>query len=415
MLDFPIHNWPTAILHLDGNAFFASVMQAVKTELKGKPVIVGAERGIATAISYEAKAYGVKRGMNGRDIKKLCPLEIFVKSDYELFSLYSQKMFALLRQFSPLVEEYSIDEGFADMYGLRRPLHGSYQQIALRIQKILKDELDLPISVGVSLTKSLAKLASGFKKPMGITIVSGKQIKSFLARIPLNDIWGIGPATTSYLQKYGLKTALDLVSLNSNSGLSLNKNHREIIQELQGKVVYALNPNAKNTYKSISKTHTFTPPSKCANVVWAELFRNTENAFKKARLYGYFVKRIIIFLKTQEFKFVASELTLNHKEKYPLLIRKQIKTEFEKLFKTGQLYRATGCVLTELSESGKEQAGLFDNWSQLATNKTKNIYQALEKTASKVDFGASLWLNKKKENKKPLKQKVNFNLPVMEI
>ena len=125
-----IYFWPNVILHLDGDAFFSSVFQAVNPNLKGKPVVTGSERGLATAVSYEARKYGVKRGMLTWQIKKICPQCVILESDYELYSLFSHKMFGILRTFTPTVEEYSVDEAFADIKGLRRPLSMSYLEIA---------------------------------------------------------------------------------------------------------------------------------------------------------------------------------------------------------------------------------------------------------------------------------------------
>ena len=117
-----IRSWPQAILHLDADAFFASCEQAVHPELRGRPVITGKERGIVAAASYEAKAKGITRGVSLYDVKKICPDAVIVPSDYETYSLFSVRMFEILRRFSPDVEEYSIDEAFVDLTGLQEKL-----------------------------------------------------------------------------------------------------------------------------------------------------------------------------------------------------------------------------------------------------------------------------------------------------
>jgi len=393
---FQISSWPRAILHLDGNAFFASVMQAAYPRYQNKPVVVGAERGIATAISYEAKAYGVKRGMRGFEIKKLCPKVIFLEGDYTLFSLYSQQMFTIMRRYSPIVEEYSIDEGFVDLTGMRRPLGLTYSEIARKMQLEVQNELGLPVSIGVSLSKSLAKLASGFRKPRGITLIKGGHIEQFLKLVPLKDIWGVGAATTSYLQKFGLKTAFDLAStpfLSEKNAFDLNKNHLEIIRELKGEMMYALNPNAKEEYKSMSKVKTFTPPSMDKEFLWASLMQNLEEVFCKARQYNYSVLRFVIFLKTQKFRFHSQEVRLSEGEKYPMLLKSKLREVFENLYKVGTLYRATGCVLSKLKSPSPEQASLFKLSDENKMNKVEKLYVALQGRA-KIDFGTSLYLEK---------------------
>jgi DNA polymerase-4/DNA polymerase V len=122
MQPLTLRSFARAIVHIDADAFFASCEQAVNPKLKGKPVVTGKERGIASAVSYEAKARGVKRGMTIREVQQLCPDAIHLPSDYETYSLFSQRMFAIVRRYTPDVEEYSVDECFCDLTGLRRPL-----------------------------------------------------------------------------------------------------------------------------------------------------------------------------------------------------------------------------------------------------------------------------------------------------
>ena len=171
MLPITLHSLPRAFVHIDCDAFFASVEQALNPELKGRPVITGKERGIAAAMSYEAKRLGVTRGMRLFEIRKLCPQAVLLPSDYETYSLYSKRLYAILRRFTPDIEEYSIDEAFAELSGLRRIYRTSYEQIALKIKETAEKELGITVSVGLSLTKSLAKICSKQNKPSGFTCV----------------------------------------------------------------------------------------------------------------------------------------------------------------------------------------------------------------------------------------------------
>ena len=115
---FSLHNWPRAILHIDGDAFFTSCEEAIQPELKGKPLITGGERGIVACASYAAKKLGIKRGIALHEAKRICPGLIVLPSDYETYSLFSRRMFNIMRRFTPQVEEYSIDEAFADLTGI---------------------------------------------------------------------------------------------------------------------------------------------------------------------------------------------------------------------------------------------------------------------------------------------------------
>ena len=118
-----VHNFPRAILHVDGDSFFAACEVAKDPMLRGKPVITGKERGIVSACTYEAKARGVKRGMRLFEVRKICPDAVILPSDYETYSLFSERMYRIVRRYTPTVEEYSIDECFADLSGMRRALH----------------------------------------------------------------------------------------------------------------------------------------------------------------------------------------------------------------------------------------------------------------------------------------------------
>src|SRR5499426_1418243 len=176
---------PRAILHIDGDAFFASCEQSRRPQLQGRPVVTGKERGIAASMSYEAKARGVTRGMRISDIRKICPDAVILPSDYETYSLLSQRLFAIVRRYTPEVEEYGVDEGFADLTGLRRPLRMSYEQMAATIKRELDTELGFTFSVGLAPNKVLAKIASKWQKPSGLTAIAGHETHRYLAQLPI--------------------------------------------------------------------------------------------------------------------------------------------------------------------------------------------------------------------------------------
>src|ERR1043166_7922657 len=204
-----ISSFPRAILHIDADAFFASCEQSRDPALQGKPVITGKERGIVASMSYEAKAQGVTRGMRLFEVKRICPEAVLLPSDYETYSLLSSRFFAIVRRYTPDVEEYSIDECFADVTGLRRLLRMSYDQMAERMKRELDTELGFTFSVGLAPNKVVAKIASKWAKPSGLTAIPGRELHRFLATLPVEKVWGIGPNTTALLQKHGIRTALE--------------------------------------------------------------------------------------------------------------------------------------------------------------------------------------------------------------
>ena len=202
---FSLHSWPRAIAHIDGDAFFTSCEEAIHPELRGKALITGGERGIVACASYPAKKMGIKRGVPLHEARKICPGLIILPSDYETYSLFSRRMFNIMRNFTPDVEEYSIDEAFADITGMRRAFHSSYEEIALLMKKEIERALCITVSVGLSITKVLAKVASKYQKPAGMTVIKGRDIAQYLCDLPVEKVWGIGNATTNYLAKLGIE------------------------------------------------------------------------------------------------------------------------------------------------------------------------------------------------------------------
>ena len=191
------------ILHADLDAFYASVEQMLDPSLKGKPIAVGG--GVVLAASYEAKAFGVHGGMPGRRARELCPQLIFVGGHFRDYQRLGNAAIAVLGDFTPLVERISIDEAFADVKGCTH-LFGPPAEIACKIRHRVRAELGLPISVGVARTKHLAKIASQVAKPDGLVVVDPEHELFFLHDLPVEFLWGVGPATQKRLGATGIVT-----------------------------------------------------------------------------------------------------------------------------------------------------------------------------------------------------------------
>lgn len=377
-----LERWPSVILHADADAFFASCEQAVNPRLKGKPVVTGKERGIVSAASYEAKNRGVTRGMRLFEVKKVCPDAVILPSDYETYSLFSVRMFEIFRRFSPAVEEYSIDEAFVDLAGLRRVHHASYEQIAENIRDTVERELDITVSMGVSLTKVLAKLASKYKKPRGIVTVTGREVPQFLAKFPIEKVWGIGANTSALLRKFGVNTALDFARKDEKFVTEhLSKPYRGIWNELNGRMAYPVVTESKSSYKSISKTKTFTPPSADKEYVFSQLFKNLENACIKARRHNLAAKRIVLLTRSQDFRDEGFECKLDRPSSYPMELSKSAEAGFNALYRDGVLYRQTGVVLADLVPIKTVQLSLFDD--SVKIGKMSRIYDVMDILAGK--------------------------------
>jgi DNA polymerase-4 len=378
------YDYPRAILHIDGDSFFASCEVAKNPALKGKVVITGKERGIASAMTYEAKRKGITRGMRIFEILKICPEAIILPSDYETYSLYSERMYNIVRRYTPEVDEYSIDECFADITGLRSSFHLSYEEIAKNIKHDLDTELGMTFSVGLAPTKVLAKVASKWAKPSGLTFIPFNKINEFLIKLKIDKVWGIGSQTTALLNKYRIFTAYDFICKNQLWVTEhLAKPYLEIWQELKGIVVYKINLEQEHIYKSISKTKTFTPPSKDKLYIFSQLSKNIENACIKARRNGLVTPVIKFFLKTQTFEYHGMEVKLSQNTSIPGEIIKVLEKYFDQVYQSDVLYRATGITLEKLNEDKKVQMDLFGE--NLKAEKTKIIYDFVDSLS--IKFG----------------------------
>jgi DNA polymerase-4 len=191
------------ILHADLDAFYASVEQLLDPSLRGKPIAVGG--GVVLAASYEAKAFGVHGGMSGRRARELCPALTFVDGHFRDYQRLGDAAINVIGDFTPLVERISIDEAFADVAGCTR-LFGPPAEIAAKIRRRVRIELGLPISVGIARTKHLAKIASQVAKPDGLVVVDPATELDFLHDLPVELMWGVGPATKARLAEIGVLT-----------------------------------------------------------------------------------------------------------------------------------------------------------------------------------------------------------------
>jgi len=379
---FSLYSWPRAILHIDGDAFFTSCEEAIHPELKGKPIITGGERGIVACASYAAKKLGITRGVPLHQAKALCPEILILPSDYETYSLFSRRMFTIIRRFTPQVEEYSIDEAFADITGMRRALHASYEAITSRIKKEIERELGITVSAGLSITKVLAKVASKHRKPDGFTVIPGRLIARYLQELPVEKIWGIGHATTSYLNKMGIRTALEFARLPEKTVQArFTKPGVEIWRELRGESVYPVVPEEKSTYASISKMKTFAPPTRDREYLYAHLLRNLESACIKARRYSLAPRKIIPLLKKNNFDTAGSEAKLTRPSVYPVELSPLLKELFDQLYDAKELYRATGIILLDLVPDTPVQYSLFED--PLKAEKIRQLYEAADALGGK--------------------------------
>jgi DNA polymerase-4 len=198
------------ILHADLDSFYASVEQRDDPSLRGRPVLVGG--GVVLAASYEARAFGVRSAMGGREARRRCPHAIVVQPRFEAYVEASRAVFAIFDDISPVVEGISIDEAFLDVGGLRH-IAGTPVEIAVGLRERVRDEVGLPITVGIARTKFLAKVASGIAKPDGLRFVPSDGELDFLHPLPVERLWGVGAKTAAKLHDRGITTVGEVAAL----------------------------------------------------------------------------------------------------------------------------------------------------------------------------------------------------------
>jgi len=206
------------ILHVDMDAFYASVEQRDDASLRGKPVAVGGRpesRGVVCAASYEARKFGVRSALPMARAVRLCPDLVIVRPDFGKYGAVSRQVFAIFREATPLVEPLSLDEAYLDVtenaWGLALGM-----EVARRIKERIREETSLTASAGVAPNKFLAKIASGWRKPDGLTVIAPERIEAFLQKLPVDALWGVGPKTAARLRARGIERLLDVRSADAS-------------------------------------------------------------------------------------------------------------------------------------------------------------------------------------------------------
>lgn len=205
----PVTTSPRTIFHLDLDAFFCAVEELRNPALKGKPFIVGGkpnERGVVSSASYPARAFGIRNAMPTSQAMRLCPKLIVVSTSHGVYGDYSRKVMALLREYGEQLQQISVDEAFMDVTGLA----SEPRALAVEMQTRIREQLQLPASIGVATSKLVAKMASGAAKPNGIKVISAGEEATFLAPMPAGELWGIGKATAARLEQLNIFTIGDL-------------------------------------------------------------------------------------------------------------------------------------------------------------------------------------------------------------
>ena len=298
------------ILHIDMDAFYASVEQLDDPRLKNKCVIVGgtSNRGVVSAASYEARQFGVRSAMPIYQAKQKCPHGIFVPPRMDRYQEVSKKIMAVLRDFSPLVEPVSIDEAYVDVTGCQR-LFGEPQEIAWEIKRKIKETVNLTCSVGLAPNKFLAKIASDMQKPDGLTLIPPEKVAAFVASLPINKVPGVGSKMQRQLELLGIRTLGELQRLPQKTLLRhLGKFGVRLHALSSGTDDSPVTPYAP--HKSISSERTLAADTRDVKLLKRCLLSQSGEVARQLRQAGVRAKTITIKIKDADFKTVTRRTTM---------------------------------------------------------------------------------------------------------
>ncbi len=300
------------ILHIDMDAFFASIEQKDNPELKGRPVVVGSDssRGVIAAASYEARRFGVRSAMPSSTAKKLCPGLIFTRHRMQRYKEESQLIFDIFHTYSPLVEALSIDEAFLDVSKVAADLDDA-ASIAMKIKKEVRHKTGLSCSAGISVNKFLAKLASDINKPDGMFIIYPSDIDKFICDLPIEGFFGIGKVTAEKMHRFGIHTGADLRGANlSFLERNFGKAGRFFYDIARGIDMRMVEPD--RIRKSIGAELTFEKDLTTGFEIIAELYKLEKELWSRVEKHGRTGRTVSVKVKYDDFRQVSRSSTLDH-------------------------------------------------------------------------------------------------------
>ena len=353
------------IIHVDMDAFYAAVEKKDNPELEDKPVIVGGDpegRGVVSTACYRAREYGVHSAMSAAKAKKLCPEAVFLPTRMKRYEEISDQIFAILSNFTPLVEKISVDEAFLDVRGTHR-LFGSSREIARKIQQKIKNELDLKASVGIAPNKFLAKLASDMDKPGGFMVIEEEEIQEVLEPLPIEKIWGVGEETKKSLHKRDIKTIEELKNLSEEKLESMfGKFGRRLYKLARG-----IDPRPvekSQPTKSISQEHTFAENIEEKDYLFSVLMEFSGKVARRLRNKGLKAQTVFVKISYDIHKSRTRQKTYDR----AFHDTETIYYAARRLIKKNNLFhrpvRLLGVGVSNLTAADKQQLSLFADEEQ---------------------------------------------------
>lgn len=375
------------IIHIDMDAFFASVEQRDNPALRGKPVIIGGNphsRGVVSTCSYEARAYGVRSAMPLRQAYSLCPHGIFLSGSIRKYTQASEQVMDILSGYTPLVEPVSIDEAFMDVTACRN-LFGDAEKIAREIVARIEQEVGLTASVGVAPNKFLAKLASDLRKPKGFVVVRPDEIDSLLAGLPVKRLWGVGPKTEQALLSLGISTVgvlrdvpLDL--LTQNFGREMGEHLFRLSRGIDERPVVT-----GEDMKSVSHETTFAEDTDDREFLAGVLLELADLVARRMRRNGVQGRTVTLKLRDTNFNTITRSRSLPQPTDFEEVIYRcalemAVEAEWGK-----KKVRLLGVGMSNLTQGDREQLSLFESGER---DKLKRLHRAVDGIKDKMGDGS---------------------------
>ncbi|MFN0291870.1 DNA polymerase IV [Pedobacter helvus] len=340
------------IIHIDMDAFYASVEQRDFPELRGKPLVVGGSPegrgGVVATCSYEARAFGIRSAMSSKKAQQLCPYAIFVYPRFAAYKEVSKQIREIFSRYTDLIEPLSLDEAYLDVTEDKLNI-GSAITIAEEIKKAIKDELNLTASAGISINKFVAKIASDMNKPDGLTFIGPSKIEKFMEKLPVEKFHGVGKVTAERMKMQGIRKGSDLKKLTEERlTLLFGKSGKFFYNIVRGIDKRAVKPDRE--IKSISSEDTFGYDLDKGSELYERLMQITQAAFKRVSQYQLYGRTITVKVKFADFKQITRSHSFEHSitnEDEAILAARTLveNTEFE-----GKTVRLLGVSFSNFNE-----------------------------------------------------------------